>query len=296
MPMPNRNLEGGYRYGYQGEFAEKDPETGLNAFELRLWDARIGRWLSIDPYGRHFSPYLGMGNNPIFRIDPDGGCDTPPCPEGQQFVEPKINFLTGELEYPGFVALDEVYIGSSHTVKLDGYLGQARFWLPAIATYGDYLDLKNEALNRIVIGNRILLFGAETVLTLSVGAHFKPQYRPSSQVKDFNPEFVNRNNTLNIPLGSVHINGKPIYRGIAPVRINDVKMDINGSVKTTHGISTDLDINSIPKRFTIKQIHSIPDGLQIIQRGSRETHYEIVPVKPMSFEEYSDLISKIIYL
>ncbi len=82
MPMPNRNLEGGYRYGYQGEFAEKEGEmTGVSSFELRLWDSRIGRWLSPDPMGQHASPYLGMGNNPITRVDPDGGsdCPDPPC-------------------------------------------------------------------------------------------------------------------------------------------------------------------------------------------------------------------------
>src|SRR5690606_29263647 len=44
MPMPGRNIEGNYRYKFQGQ--EKDPETGMEAFELRLWDARIGRWLN----------------------------------------------------------------------------------------------------------------------------------------------------------------------------------------------------------------------------------------------------------
>jgi len=71
MPMPNRNLEGNYRYKYQGQ--EKDPETGKEAFELRLWDSRIGRWLTPDPYGEFSSPYVGMGNNPITTIDIDGG-------------------------------------------------------------------------------------------------------------------------------------------------------------------------------------------------------------------------------
>ncbi|MDD7886043.1 hypothetical protein [Flavivirga sp. 57AJ16] len=36
--MPNRNIVGYYRYGYQGEYSEKDEETGLNAFELRMYD------------------------------------------------------------------------------------------------------------------------------------------------------------------------------------------------------------------------------------------------------------------
>ncbi|GAB4519386.1 MAG: hypothetical protein Tsb004_30410 [Allomuricauda sp.] len=73
MPMPNRTLSGaeGYRYAFQGQ--EKDDETGKEAFQLRLWDSRIGRWLTTDPYGQHHSPYLGMGNDPINSIDPDGG-------------------------------------------------------------------------------------------------------------------------------------------------------------------------------------------------------------------------------
>ena len=62
-----------YRYAYQGQ--ELDKETGKEAFQLRLWDGRIGRWLSPDPKGQHFSPYLGMSNNPLTRVDPDGGFD-----------------------------------------------------------------------------------------------------------------------------------------------------------------------------------------------------------------------------
>ena len=73
MPMPGRQTQNGeeYRYGYQGQ--EVDPETGKPAFQLRLWDDRIGRWLTTDPYKEFNSPYLGIGNNPIRKIDPDGG-------------------------------------------------------------------------------------------------------------------------------------------------------------------------------------------------------------------------------
>jgi len=44
---------------------------------LRLWDARIGRWLTTDPGSQYSSPYLGMGNNPISNVDPDGGISGP---------------------------------------------------------------------------------------------------------------------------------------------------------------------------------------------------------------------------
>jgi RHS repeat-associated protein len=74
MPMPGRQgTAEAYHFAYQGQFAEKDPETGYNQFEARLWDSRAGRWLVPDPAGQYWSPYLGMGNNPIDGIDPDGG-------------------------------------------------------------------------------------------------------------------------------------------------------------------------------------------------------------------------------
>ncbi|MEM9446720.1 MAG: RHS repeat-associated core domain-containing protein [Verrucomicrobiota bacterium] len=61
-----------YRHDYQGQYAEKDAETGWNAFELRMYDPIIARWMRPDPYGQFASPYLAMGNNPKYT-DPDGG-------------------------------------------------------------------------------------------------------------------------------------------------------------------------------------------------------------------------------
>jgi RHS repeat-associated protein len=46
----------GYRYDYQGAYSEKDPVTGWNIFALRMYDSRIGRWLSVDPNGQFMSP------------------------------------------------------------------------------------------------------------------------------------------------------------------------------------------------------------------------------------------------
>ena len=76
--MPGRQKNpGSYRFAYQGQ--ERDGELGTNweAFELRLWDGRLGRWFAPDPYGQYHSPYLGMGNDPVGRFDPDGGADVP---------------------------------------------------------------------------------------------------------------------------------------------------------------------------------------------------------------------------
>jgi len=55
------------------EGKEKDKETGFNFFDLRMYDARIGRTISPDPYGQFASPYMWVGNNPVSGTDPTGG-------------------------------------------------------------------------------------------------------------------------------------------------------------------------------------------------------------------------------
>jgi RHS repeat-associated protein len=62
-----------YRFGYQGQFSEYDSTIAKNQFKLRLYDPVTWRWNSTDPYRQYSSSYLGMGNNPISGIDPDGG-------------------------------------------------------------------------------------------------------------------------------------------------------------------------------------------------------------------------------
>jgi RHS repeat-associated protein len=77
--LPGRNYSSdGYRFGFNG--MEKDDEmhnsTGSSYdFGARLYDARIGRWLSMDDattkYPSH-SPYNFALCNPLFYVDPDG--------------------------------------------------------------------------------------------------------------------------------------------------------------------------------------------------------------------------------
>jgi RHS repeat-associated protein len=77
-----------YRYGYQGNYAEKDGETNWNAFELRMYDSRIARWLQYDPKSQYSSPYVAMGNDPTNKTDPDGGCTD--CPDSRTWDNSKM--------------------------------------------------------------------------------------------------------------------------------------------------------------------------------------------------------------
>jgi RHS repeat-associated protein len=82
MLLPNRNGNTPeYRYGFNG--MEKDVEVknldgGSYDFGARMYDPRVGRWLSVDPKSFKFAyltPYNAFSNNPIINIDPDGNAD-----------------------------------------------------------------------------------------------------------------------------------------------------------------------------------------------------------------------------
>jgi RHS repeat-associated protein len=67
----------GYRYGFNGK--ENDNEVKGEGNELdfgnRIYDSRVGRFLSLDPLTSAFpfySPYQYAGNKPIWKIDLDG--------------------------------------------------------------------------------------------------------------------------------------------------------------------------------------------------------------------------------
>src|SRR5690606_41204605 len=82
-----------YRFGYQGQFAEEDEETGWYHFELREYDAVIGRWLVPDPYGVHWSPYVAMNNSPMNAVDPDGGCENGRSEEHTSELQSRENLV-----------------------------------------------------------------------------------------------------------------------------------------------------------------------------------------------------------
>ncbi|MGV3768134.1 MAG: RHS repeat-associated core domain-containing protein [Chitinophagaceae bacterium] len=78
MGMPGRGWSmGGYRYGFNGK--ENDNEvkgTGNQQdYGMRIYDPRIGKFLSVDPLSREYamySPYQFAGNRPIVAIDLEG--------------------------------------------------------------------------------------------------------------------------------------------------------------------------------------------------------------------------------
>ena len=77
--MPGREYQAQpSRFGFNGKENDNDVKGFGNQLEygMRIFDARIGRFLSNDPLSKEYndlSPYHFAGNNPIQNIDLDGG-------------------------------------------------------------------------------------------------------------------------------------------------------------------------------------------------------------------------------
>jgi RHS repeat-associated protein len=68
---------GRYRYGFQNQEKDDEVKGKGNSYDFgaRMLDARLGRWLSVDPLEFKYpsmTPYGFVGNNPIRAIDPNG--------------------------------------------------------------------------------------------------------------------------------------------------------------------------------------------------------------------------------
>jgi len=77
MQMPGRKFSAtdSYRYGFNGKENDVKGEGNSLDFGARIYDPRIGRWLSTDPLQVKYpelTPYHFTANNPINFIDPDG--------------------------------------------------------------------------------------------------------------------------------------------------------------------------------------------------------------------------------
>jgi RHS repeat-associated protein len=79
-----------YRYGFNGK--EDDDEWSKQDYGFRIYDGRIGRFLSVDPLTKDFpwyTPYQYAGNSPIYAIDLDG---LEPVPSNAAFKTGKYGY------------------------------------------------------------------------------------------------------------------------------------------------------------------------------------------------------------
>ncbi|WP_430901929.1 RHS repeat domain-containing protein, partial [Paraflavitalea sp. sgz302555] len=74
--MPNRSYTAGsqFRYGFNGKENDNDVKGTGNQqdYGMRIYDPRIGKFLSVDPLTKkfsHYSPYTFAANSPVDLID-----------------------------------------------------------------------------------------------------------------------------------------------------------------------------------------------------------------------------------
>ncbi len=80
MLMPGRkySAESSYRYGFNGKENDnevKGVEGSQQDYGFRIYDPRLGKFLSVDPLTKSYpwySPYQFAGNKPIWAMDLDG--------------------------------------------------------------------------------------------------------------------------------------------------------------------------------------------------------------------------------
>ena len=94
MGMPGRKFTAGsdYRYGFNGKENDKDAGEEVQDYGLRIYDARLGRFFSVDPLAAKYpmlTPYQFASNRPIDGIDLDGL-------EWASSSETVTNFWTGQ--------------------------------------------------------------------------------------------------------------------------------------------------------------------------------------------------------
>lgn len=90
--------------------------------------------------------------------------------------------------------------------------------------------------------------------------------------------------------------GQPRAGGIFQATDQDVRVDREtGLLRTSHGISTSVSAEALSRFGTVYLITGIPNDLMLIQRGQNREHFEIVPAREMTMEDYQNALLQITY-
>ena len=137
------------RYGFNGKMKdnEVEGEGDIYDFSARMYDARLGRWLSVDPLTTKYAPISPYGfvlNNPILLIDGDGrvviGAD------GKPVTYEKGN--DGTVKWSSNATSDIIEVGNA---MLSTKYGEASFnkWQNAKTEIKIVVDTDNEPKDKL---------------------------------------------------------------------------------------------------------------------------------------------------
>jgi len=112
---------GVYRFGFNGMEKDNEAKGQGNSYDFgaRIYDSRLGRWLSLDPMAREYpeySDYSFAGNSPILFLDKDGRViGNPNDPDAQKLKAALTKTDAGKVLWQQMEASEKtifIYIGA----------------------------------------------------------------------------------------------------------------------------------------------------------------------------------------
>ena len=181
MMMPGRKFSssGSYRYGFNGKENDNDVkgvEGSQQDYGFRIYDPRLGRFLSVDPLTTKYpmlTPYQFASNTPIMAIDLDGKEALVVTGSFSGF----FGFLGGETGAGLAITPSGISIIQSSNIKIGGgvYLGAAiNFtYLPEVKSALDLegfgIGLAADAADFLSYAGSVEYTSAGWAFTLSAG-------------------------------------------------------------------------------------------------------------------------------
>ncbi|PWV55751.1 RHS repeat-associated core domain-containing protein [Chitinophaga sp. S165] len=143
MQMPGRGYNaGGYRYGFNGKENDNEVkgEGNQQDYGMRVYDPRLGKFLSVDPLGPKYpwnSSYAYAENDPVKFIDLDGLEKFDPAakqPIGITYISKATLPLSGVIDEKHFIKVGNYRLHG--VVSQDG----KQWWLARKQVKGGYVD------------------------------------------------------------------------------------------------------------------------------------------------------------
>jgi RHS repeat-associated protein len=254
-----------YRYGFNG--MEKDDEVKGNGnsydFGARIYDSRVGRWLSIDPLAAKYpahSPYNGIGNNPILFLDPDGKEIVFGSTEAKKsYNELKAAYKAGGDKYKDrYDAL--IRLENSDKVVVNIYTK-----VPAWAADGPILDSGDGATR----ASKKQPEGGKIHLEIIVGQILPSDVDERVVMAD---ELEHARQVLDGEMGVV-LNEKKDSWGEKIIEVGLIAYDLQDEIKSREA-SIDA-ANALELDLTVDQKSLEKEGMEILAEGS--SHYNRLP-------------------
>ena len=245
---------------------------GWYHYGARFYDPAIGRFPSVDPIIEkfpHVTPYNYAESSPVSNIDLWGL---------QKYHFTRLKEKDGST----YLRLN----GVSDILKTEHYI-DTRLGILGLWKVRTTVDNTRQEYEVSQTDNS---YGISVTKTKAYNTLEDAAKAPDSDFKVSSVEKFMNGFEQNAELGLT-----VLYRGGGLFNIRNIDVAINkenGLVKITKGVSLNSDPKKVAQFGGAYKIESIPEELQIIQRGG-PCHFEIVPKSEISLERFQELLNQV---